>query len=215
MASKSLAMYGISRIDDEVYRTHAWRVSLRRRGKAYVRNFADLKCGGKRKALAMAKKYRDELLERHQPLTRKEFADILRGHNRTGITGVYRYVKTYYLKDGTERETWYWEAHWPTVRGGSEKASFSVKVYGERGAKARAVQARQEGLKRVEGYFWASERGVARPDAAVKASPKGAVKAQVKTSRQAAPTKTAALKSVPKKAVKAAAKNPPSRRRAG
>ena len=46
MTRKTTAMYGISRIDDDSDRTHAWRVSLRRRGKALVKNFADKKYGG-------------------------------------------------------------------------------------------------------------------------------------------------------------------------
>ena len=52
---KSRVMYGISRIDDDIHRSHAWRVSLSRRGKRYVKNFADKKCDGKMKALAAAK----------------------------------------------------------------------------------------------------------------------------------------------------------------
>jgi hypothetical protein len=34
---QSNAMYGISRIDDEKHRTHAWRVSLRRQGKMHIK----------------------------------------------------------------------------------------------------------------------------------------------------------------------------------
>jgi hypothetical protein len=59
----SFVMYGISRIEDEQYRTHAWRVSLRRHGIMHVRNFADKKCGGKHKALRLARAYRDEVIE--------------------------------------------------------------------------------------------------------------------------------------------------------
>ena len=47
--TKTRAMYGISRIDDYVHRTHAWRVSLCRRGKRLVKNFPDKKHGGKNK----------------------------------------------------------------------------------------------------------------------------------------------------------------------
>jgi hypothetical protein len=161
MTRKTTAMYGISRIDDDIHRTHAWRVSLRRRGKALVRNFADKKYGGKGRALAAAKAYRDELLERYPPLTRREFASIPRRHNRSGVTGVYRYAKKYTLADGKERESWYWEAHWPTETGQFMRVNFSVNQYGENLARRLAIWARDQGLAQIEGVFWASERGTA------------------------------------------------------
>ncbi|TCO78616.1 AP2 domain-containing protein [Chromatocurvus halotolerans] len=155
-------MYGISRIDDDTHYTHAWRVSLRRRGKALVKNFPDKKYGGKRGALAAARKYRDQLLEQYPPLTRKEFASIRRCNNKTGITGVYRYAKKYRLADGREKEHWYWEAHWPTESGQHESVSYSVNNYGEDLARHLAIRARQRGVSQVQGIFWASERAERR-----------------------------------------------------
>jgi hypothetical protein len=153
------AMYGISRIDDDYHNTHAWRVSLRRRGKALVKNFPDKKYGGKPDALAAARKYRDQLLEQYPPLTRKEFASLRRRNNKSGITGVYRYAKKYRLADGREREHCYWEAHWPTEAGCYESVRYSVNNYGEDLARRHAVRARERGLSQVQGVFWASERG--------------------------------------------------------
>lgn len=152
-------MYGISRVDDDTHHTHAWRVSLRRRGKAHVKNFPDKKYGGKRSALRLAKDYRDEVVKKFPPLTRKEFASILRSNNRSGITGVYKYAKKYTVADSREIEVWYWEAHWPTERGKSKSASFSINQFGEDIARSMALRARKKGLKEVEGVFWASERG--------------------------------------------------------
>jgi hypothetical protein len=82
------AMYGISRIDDERHRTHAWRVKLVRRGKQLVKNFPDKQWGGKRKALIQAKEYRDQIIKKYPPLTRKEFCTTLRSNNKSGISGV-------------------------------------------------------------------------------------------------------------------------------
>lgn len=157
--NKSRARYGISRIDDDVHNTHAWRVSLRRHGKAHVKNFPDLKCEGKRKALQQAKLYRDELLIKYPPMTRKHFCSIIRSNNKTGISGVYKYSKSYMLRDGTIKDAWYWEANWPNKRHESVSARFSVKQFGERRAKKMAIQAREQGLSKVEGHFWASKRG--------------------------------------------------------
>ncbi|QQD19125.1 hypothetical protein I6N98_04525 [Spongiibacter nanhainus] len=157
---KSKAMYGISRIDDELHRTHAWRVSLRRQNKQIVKNFPDKTWGGKRKALNAAKAYRDDIVSTYPPTTRKQFCTARRRHNKSGITGVYRYAKRYKLKDGCVKELWYWEAHWPTGKNSFEKATFAIKHYGERRAKQLAVAARKAGVAKLEGVFWASERGV-------------------------------------------------------
>jgi hypothetical protein len=37
---------------------------------------------------------------------------------------------------------------------------YSVNKYGEKGAFERACAARKRGFKRVEGVFWACERGM-------------------------------------------------------
>ncbi len=159
----SKAMYGISRIDDPDYRTHTWRVSLRRRGERFVKNFPDKKFGGKRPALLAAKAHRDQLLAEQPPLSRKEFATAKRRHNKTGITGVCTFSKSWTLKDGTVRETWYWEANWPTAPGENAHKSFSVTRYGEDVARQMAIRAREEGLRQLEGVYWASERGEVQP----------------------------------------------------
>jgi len=152
-------MYGISRIDDYVHRSHAWRVSLCRQGKKLVKNFSDKKLGGKAKALKAAKVYRDELLITHPPMSRKEFATKKRRNNKSGITGVYTYAKRFQLRDGSYNETWYWEANWPTERGESMHESFSVREYGDAVARQMAIRARERGLRNLKGVFWASERG--------------------------------------------------------
>lgn len=156
---QSNALYGISRIDDDRYRTHAWRVSLRRQGKMLVKNFSDKKYAGKRKALQQAKQHRDALLLKYPPTTRQQFCSVIRGNNRTGISGVYTYPKSYVLSDGRVRETWYWEANWPDKEHRSVSVSFSVKTYGEEKARQLAICARKKGLATVSGIYWASERG--------------------------------------------------------
>ena len=152
-------MYGISRIDDDTYHTHAWRVSLRRYGSMYVKNFPDKKCGGKNKALKQAKLYRDDLLVKYPSMTRKHFCSIIRSNNKTGISGVYTYCKPYLLRDGTVKEPWYWEANWPNKSHQSVSVRFSVQQFGEKLAKQKAIEARERGLDTINGHFWASDRG--------------------------------------------------------
>jgi hypothetical protein len=155
----STRMYGISRIDDDLYNSHAWRVSLCRHGKKLVKNFPDKRFTGKHEALSKAIEFRDQLLLKYPPISRKEFCNAKRRNNKTGITGVYTYCKTYKLKNGEIKEVWYWEANWPDAVGESMCKSFSIKRYGEEIAKQMAIRARAEGMKKVEGTFWAAERG--------------------------------------------------------
>ncbi len=53
---------GISRIDSGS--THGWFVRGYKNRKTYSKLFSDLKCGGKRKALLLARRYRDQLLKK-------------------------------------------------------------------------------------------------------------------------------------------------------
>ena len=128
----------------------------------HVRNFADRKCGGKHKALLLARIYRDGIIRKNPPLSRKEYSSIRRRNNRTGVVGVCRYSKGYLLKDGTVRHSWYWEANWPTTPGKNRVARFSVNRFGEAGAFGRARAARALGLKQIEGVFWACDRRARR-----------------------------------------------------
>lgn len=157
--SENSDMYGISRFDNESNRTHGWRVSLRRHGKMLVKNFPDKRHGGKRKALKLAQQHRDDLLKKYPPITRKEVCVIKRSNNKTGITGVCTYGKRYRLRDGTERESRYWEANWPGEDGTALSINFSVNKYGEEVARSMAIRARRRALAGIDGLFWASERG--------------------------------------------------------
>ena len=159
--NKSKVMYGISRIDTNRFRTHAWRVKLVRRGNIHIKNFPDKQWRGKNNALEQAKVFRDALLAKHPPLSRQEFCSILRSNNQSGIPGVYRYAKSFKLKNGKIKESWYWEASWPIGKSKQSHLSFPVNQHGEAKAKRLAIRARKKALKALDGHFWASARGVA------------------------------------------------------
>lgn len=170
--------YGISRFDDTARYIHGWRVSLRRRGKMLVQNFPDKKYGGPKKALRLARQYRDELLGKFPPISRKEVCKVLRSNNNSGISGVCTYAKRYKLRDGTIKETRYWEANWPGDDGKKFSINFSVRKYGEELARSMAIRARQRGIEGVNGPFWVSERGLLKPQ--VKPQKNNAVQKQVR-----------------------------------
>ena len=152
-------MYGISRIDSEVSRSHAWRVSLQRQGKMHVKNFPDKKYTSKRCALTLAKQFRDNILVTYPPTSRQQFCTTIRKNNKTGISGVCNYTKSYQLNDGSVKEYHYWAANWPDENHRSISQVFSVNTYGNDIARRLAIRARVDGLSRVAGVFWASERG--------------------------------------------------------
>lgn len=133
---------------------------MRRHGKLLVKNFPDKSNGGKRRALELAMSYRDRLLDKFPPISRKEVCLIKRSNNTSGITGVCTYAKPYTLRDGTRKESWYWEASWPDRHGKKIYKNFSVNKYGEEMARSMAIRARLRGLEGVEGPFWCCERGV-------------------------------------------------------
>jgi hypothetical protein len=153
-------MYGISRIDSEGSRTHAWRVSLQRQGTMHIKNFPDKKHTSKDCALILAKQFRDKILIAYPPTSRQQFCIAIRKNNQTGISGVCTYAKKYQLSDGSVKESHYWAANWPDQHRRSISRNFSVNTYGNDIARQLAIRARAEGLSNVNGVFWASERGV-------------------------------------------------------
>jgi len=136
----------IYRIDHAKSRTHSWLVTVQRRGRIYHRHFTDAVYGGKRKALAAAKVYRDSLIASLRPLTRLERCRIKKRNNRSGISGVTK-IETWEQNRGRRYHRRYWLAQWPIGNGKAQTKKFSITRYGEHGARQRALQARQEALK--------------------------------------------------------------------
>jgi hypothetical protein len=107
--------------------------------------------GGKRKALAAAIAYRDQIIARNPPMTLKAFCSVIKRNNRSGISGVCRYASRDPRQDGTLR--WYWIATWSPEPHKTKQIKFSVNKYGEKGAFQRAVQARKKALAQLKGHF--------------------------------------------------------------
>src|SRR5262245_34032434 len=84
--------YAITRVDSERHRTFAWIVTVQRRNRIWRRPFSDRSHGGKAKAFAAAKAFRDEILRQHPPMSRAEYCQIKRRNNKSGLAGVCRYV---------------------------------------------------------------------------------------------------------------------------
>ena len=135
-------MYAISRLK-RAKAAWTWRVNFRRFGKDCARAFPDLRYGGKRKALAAARAWRDRRLSRTRVLGLREFNALRCSNNTSGVPGVH------FLKS-RRQPLGYWQARVKLPDGRKIHRSFSVRRLGGRRAFQLAVAARRELLLRVE-----------------------------------------------------------------
>ncbi len=139
---------GISRIDSGS--THGWFVRGYKNGKTYSKLFSDLKCGGKRKAQAAARDYRDKLYEKLAQIPTKPrgrrivYRDV---RNTTGVLGVSRIAKQ--SPNGTIHEVY--SVSWRPAPGVQKATSISIRKYGEEKALKLAVALRRKMLRQIHG----------------------------------------------------------------
>lgn len=157
--------YGISRVDNEASRTHGWLVTIQRRGIIYRRHFSDGTVGGRDPAFTAATLFRDSVIARHPPLKLRDYSNIVKKSNRSGVVGVCRYCASETRDRPAGRQRWFWVASWPLPSGQRRRVKFAVNKYGEEGAFKRALKARREALRAIEGSFdpGASRRRTERP----------------------------------------------------
>lgn len=135
-------MRNITRTDYDLKRTHGWLVRVQHMGQTHIKFFSDGVHGGKRKALAVAKEYRESI----QRLEGGEHwiwsRSIVRKNNTSGIPGVGRYTRM-------DTQQVYWCAHWTEQDGTRRQRKFAVTQYGERRARQLAIEERTMQLKRL------------------------------------------------------------------
>jgi hypothetical protein len=146
--AKDTTQKGISRIDSGS--THGWFVRGYRNGKTYSKLFSDRKWGGKREALAEAKRFRESLQEELEKIPSKPrgrrvvYRD---SRNSTGVLGVCRTAKR--SANGTLNECY--SVSWRPEPGVQKCTSFSIRKYGERKAFQLAVAHRKKMLREIHG----------------------------------------------------------------
>lgn len=145
--------YGISRVDNEVSRTHGWLVTIQRRGVIYRKHFSDGVHGSRVKSFNAAQQYRDDIVAKHPPFSMREYSNIVKKSNRSGVVGVCRYCasETRHLPEDQQR--WFWVASWPLPDGKRKRIKFAVNKYGEEKAFKLALKARREAMRNLEGAF--------------------------------------------------------------
>ena len=113
-----------------------------RRGKYMYKHFADGKCGGKTKALGLAKTWRDQVVKSASDVDYVLWRRQKRSRqSSSGIVGVGRYEVQY-----ESNRYPVWEASWQDADGKRHSRRFFISVHGEKGAKVLASTARREAM---------------------------------------------------------------------
>lgn len=149
MTSRRNLNRNISRI--ETGSTRGYEVRVMRRGTQVCKHFSDRQWGGKRKALAAAREYRDNLVTvlAGREISRKERARAQRSSNQSGIVGV-RYTELRDSRGENEYVYAFWEAQWSPRPGVRKTRRFSINKYGDEKAKRMAIQARKKGVSEMD-----------------------------------------------------------------
>ncbi len=149
---KNNSLKNISRIDFKnaagEIASGGWEVRIQRRGKRVEKFFADNGFGGRNKALAAAKKFRDEKLAGMKGYTTAELAKRPSKRNSSGVVGVRRHTQVD-VRGEWQYEYAFWVAQWTGEDGKRHTRSFSVNRYGEDKALKMATKARNEGVKQA------------------------------------------------------------------
>ena len=139
---------GICRIDQPEKHNHGFFVRMQRRGKIHSAFFTDKRHGGRAPALAAAQKHQRKLAAKlGEPvrMSRRQFAQLPRRNNSSGIVGVRRV-----LVRRVRSVRKYWMATWSPKLHVVAKKAFSVNRYGSRKAKQLAIRARRAGVRSME-----------------------------------------------------------------
>jgi hypothetical protein len=126
------------------YEHHHFRgfvVAAKRAGRRWAKYFSD-NPDGAAAALKRAREYRRILLDQLPWPAKVKRRYVL---NRTGVIGVSRTNE----RTRAGKRFVRFVAVWPIRRSRPGKATFSVAVYGEAGARRRAVEARRRGLAKL------------------------------------------------------------------
>ena len=141
--SGDLDIYAISRLQSKRGLWWYWAVRFSRAGRVFYKNFYDVRRGGPEKALADAIAWRDEQLLAVKAMSMREFCQIKRTSNHSGVAGV-QFIQPKSQPLGS------WQARLKQPDGRTVVKTFSVKKYGEREAFELAKAAREGLLDNVD-----------------------------------------------------------------
>ena len=130
--------YGISRIDQPEKKNHGFYVRITHSGTTQQKYFPDKANGGKTKALAAARAFRDGVLKKLPKAKQKAASAKRRRVKQSGMSGVTHVTSK--ILSGAVYE--YWQAAW-IDNGTRRTAKFSIDRYGDTKALELAKKARR------------------------------------------------------------------------
>ncbi|MFC3146439.1 hypothetical protein [Piscinibacterium candidicorallinum] len=145
--------------------TVAFLVHFERKNRGYIKRFSNLQYGTERKALAAARKWRDDQRAALPSYTRKEQAVKPLANNTSGVRGVCRIEDRRVSASGEPLILAYWSAYVRDETGRPRAKRFAIHRYGEQRAFDLAVAARKAYVAtlskadRSQGTLQASGRG--------------------------------------------------------
>lgn len=123
-----------------------WRVQFSTNRKRVIRFFSDRKFNGNRKARTAAQKFADANTQFVEELLNLQRRLVPRSNTKHGMPGITRL-------DAKPDRPACWIAYWNNVKGIKVQRKFSIKVYGERKARALAVETRLNGIKQFRARY--------------------------------------------------------------
>ena len=129
-------------------------VFVHRNGKLFEKDFFERRCGGEANTRQVALAWRDRVIDENPAMSLADFCSIVRSNNTSGVPGVMRHDKRQQSGQGGAAGRVYWVARIPYADGQSRSLSFSVATFGEEEAKRRAVEARLQGLRDLDGQVF-------------------------------------------------------------
>ncbi len=129
---------GISRLKYESV-SNGWLARYTREKVLFSKTFFDSAYGSAEASFDAAKAWHDEARRLLPPLNRREYVEIKKGNNTSGITGVHRATKK---AKGHRYDVWI--ASWRTAEGKRKNKAFYIGQHGEEKAKELAIQLRKE-----------------------------------------------------------------------
>ena len=122
--------------------THGWQVRINY--DKHTKMFSDKKLGGRRKAMAAARKYKKEYIKNNPPPNADTGIRLkCQRNNKSGVNGVHH---TYSYSSNPKKrgiKQWYWAASYKNDEGKRQMKRFLDSTFGYQEAKRMAIEFRR------------------------------------------------------------------------
>jgi hypothetical protein len=138
--------YGITRVDQVSKSNYGFYVRITHHRITYSQWFPDKSSGGKKKALKLAKEYRNSILAKMPKHKQRQAARKKRKILKSGVIGVTHVIN----KSPKGKKYEYWQASWVDEYGNRRTKKFSFSRYGKEKALELAIKVRNRTVREVK-----------------------------------------------------------------